>query len=112
MPIQKEENNRPVKPQIKLKEKAKTDRTFVIEIKIDHTVETLKDKTLDLTIGDNHKTDAYNVDMTVGEEVIDAKIMITRVTIEIEGDKILEETLVMTDMTVETGMGVEQEKET
>ena len=37
--------------------------------------------------------------------------MITEVTVEIEGDKSLEETLVMTDMTVETGIGVEQEKE-
>ena len=33
------------------------------------------------------------------------------VTVEIEADKILEEILVMTDMIVEIGIGVEQEKE-
>ena len=49
--------------------------------------------------------------MTIGEEVIDIKIMIIEVTVEIEGDRNLEETLAMTDMTVETGIGVEQEKE-
>ena len=38
------------------------------EIEIDHTVETDKDKTLDLTVGDDHKIDRYNTDMTVGEE--------------------------------------------
>ena len=83
----------------------------MIETEIAHTVETEIDKILDLTIGDNHKTDTYNMDVTVGEEVIDAKIMITEVRVEIEGDKILEEMLVMTDMTIETGIGVEQEKE-
>ena len=60
---------------------------MVIEIEIDHSVETDKDKTLDLTIGDNHKIDVYNVDMTVGEEVIDIKIMIIEMTVEWEGDK-------------------------
>ena len=33
--------------------------------------------------------------MIVGEEAIDVKIMITEVTVEIEGDKMLEETLVI-----------------
>ena len=61
----------------------------------------LQDKILGLIIEDNHKVDIYNMDIIVGEEVIDAKIMITEMTIEIEGDKILEETLVMTDMTAE-----------
>ena len=61
-------------------------------IEIDHTVETDKDKTLDPSTGDNHKTDIYNMDMTVGEEVIDVKIMIIEMTVEIEGDKTLEET--------------------
>ena len=42
------------------------------------------------------------MDVTVGKEVIDIKIMITEVIVEIEGDKILEEMLVMTDMTIET----------
>ena len=51
------------------------------------------------------------MDMIVGKEGLDAKIMIKEVKVEIGGDKILEETLVMTDMTVEIGIGVEQEKE-
>ena len=56
---------------------------MITEIEIDHSVETDKDKILDLTIGDNHKTDAYNVDMTVGEEVIEVRIII-EMTVEIE----------------------------
>ena len=80
---------------------------MVIEIEIDHTVGTDKDKTLDPTIGDNYKTD--NVDMTVEEEVIDVKIMTIEMTVEIEGEKTLGEASVMTDMTIE--IGVEQEKE-
>ena len=95
---------------IKGKEEAKIDRTLVIEIKVGHTVETDKDKTLDPTIGDKHKTDIYNVDMAVGDEVIDIKIKITEVTVEIEGDNISEETLAMTNMTIEIGIA-EQEKE-
>ena len=45
----------------------------MIEIEIDHTVETEIEKILDLTIGDNYKTDTYNVDMTIGKEVLDVK---------------------------------------
>ena len=56
----------------------------------------MKTEPLDLTIGDNHKTDAYNVDMTVGEEVIHIKIIIIEITVEIEGDKTLGEASVMT----------------
>ena len=52
-------------------------------IEIDHIVWADKDKTSDPTIGDNHKTDVYNVDVTVGEEVIDVKIMIIEMTVEI-----------------------------
>ena len=84
---------------------------MVIEIEIDHTVEINIEKTLGLIIEDNHKIDIYNMDVIVGEEVIDAKLIITEVTVEIEGDKILEETLVMTDIRVEIGIGVKQEKE-
>ena len=92
---------------IKRKEEDKIDRILVQEMEIDHTVGTDKDKTLDPTIGDNHKTD--NVDMTVGEEVMDVRIMIIEMTVEIEGDKTLGEASVMTDMTI--GIGVEQEKD-
>ena len=60
----------------------------MIEIEIDHSVEIDKDKTLDLIIEDNHKIDIYNVDVIVGEEVMDTKIMIIEVTVEIEADKI------------------------
>ena len=37
--------------------------------------------------------------------------MIIEVTVEIEGDTILKETSIMTDMTVGIGIGVKQEKE-
>ena len=67
------------------------------------------DKTLDLTVGDNHKTDAHNMDMTVREEVIDVKILIIERTVEIEGDKTLGEVSIRTDMTI--GIGVGQDKE-
>ena len=63
----------------------------MIEIEIDLSVAIDKDKTLDLTIGDKHKIDIYNVDMTVGEETTDVKIMIIQVTVGIEADKVLEE---------------------
>ena len=83
----------------------------MIEIEIDHSVEIKKDKTLDPTIGDNHKIDVPIMDVTIGEDAIDAKIMVLEVTVEIELEYILEETSVMTGMTVEIGIGVEQEKE-
>ena len=77
----------------------KTDRILVTEIEIDHVVEIHKDKTLDPTTGDNCKTDAYNVEITVGEEVIDIKIMIMmEMTVEIEGDKTLGEASVMIEV--------------
>ena len=76
--IQKEENNlRPFKPQIhQKKEEDKTDKMLVIETEIDHSVEIEKDKTLDLTIGDNCKIDIHKVDVIIGQEAIDAKIMV------------------------------------
>ena len=43
-----------------------------------------EDKTSDLTVGDNHKIDIHIMDVTVGEEAIDAKIMTIEVTVEIE----------------------------
>ena len=78
----------------------KSDRTLVIEIEIDHIIEICKGKILDPTTGGNHKIDVYNVGIIVEGKVIDVKI-ITGMTVEIEGDKILE-VLVM--------MGVEQGK--
>ena len=59
---------------------------MVIEIGIDNSVEIEKDKTLDLTLGDNHKIKVHKVDMTIGEEAIDAKIIVLEVTVEIEAD--------------------------
>ena len=51
MSIHKEDNNKPFKPQIHQREEEdKTDRNLVIEIDIDHTIGTAKDKTLDPTI--------------------------------------------------------------
>ena len=108
MSVNKEDNNRPFKPHIhQKKRRGKIDRILVIEIEIDHTVGTDKDKTLDPTIGDNYKTDSMH--MIVGEEVIDVKFMTIAMTVEIEGDKTLGEASVMTDTTIE--IGVEQEKE-
>ena len=49
------------------------------------------------------------MDMTVGEEVIDVKILIIEMTVEIEGDKTLGEASIITDMTI--GIGVGQDKE-
>ena len=48
-----------------------------IETEIDHSagIELTMDKTLDLTIGDNYKIDVHIMDMTIGNEAIDAKIM-------------------------------------
>ena len=69
---------------MKRKEEAKTYKMLVIDI--DHSVEIDKDNTLDLTIGDNHKKDIYNMDVTIGEEAIDAQIMIKEVTLEIEAE--------------------------
>ena len=51
---------------------------------------------------DNCKIDMYNVEMIVGEEVIDVKIII-EMTVEIDGDKTLGEASVM--------IQVDQEKE-
>ena len=59
-----------------------------IETEIDHSlgIEVAIDKSLDLTIGDNHKIDQHKMDMTLGEEAIDAKIMVLEVTLEIEAE--------------------------
>ena len=82
MSIQKEENNRPCKPQIHQKKRRGQNRQNFGDN--DRNKSYIRDKTLDLIIEDNHKTDIYNTDVIVGEEVMDAKIMITEVTVEIE----------------------------
>ena len=46
------------------------------KIEITHIVGIDKDKTLDPITGDSCKTDTYNVEMTIGEETIDVKIII------------------------------------
>ena len=69
---------------------------------MDHLVGIDKDKTLDPTIGDNCKADAYKIEMIVGEQIIDVKIIIAMI-VEIEGDKTLGEASVMIE--------VDQEKE-
>ena len=84
---------------------------MVIKIEIDNSVEIDREKNSDLIIDNNHKIDIYNMDVTVREEAIDVKIIIIEVTVEIKADKILENTSVMTDMTVEIGIGVDQERE-
>ena len=86
MSIQKEENDRLFKPEIhQKKRRGQNWKILVIKIEIDHSVEIDYDKkTLDLTVGDNHKIDIYNVDVTIGEEAIDTKIMVLKVTVEQE----------------------------
>ena len=59
---------------------------------IDHSVGIEKDKTLVLSIVDNLKIEVHIMNVTTGEEAIEAKIMIIGVTVGIEADKILEET--------------------
>ena len=80
------------------------------EIEIDHIVGIDKDTILDPITGHSHKTDIYNMEMTIGEETIDAiiliiiiikiiiimiMIIIIKMTVEIEGDKTLGEASVM-----------------
>ena len=59
------------------------------EIEIDHIVGIDKDRALDPITGNSCKTDGYNMEMIVGEEIIDIKIII-EMRVEIEGDKTLE----------------------
>ena len=107
MSIQKEENNGEFKPQIYQKRgKGQNRQNFGNRDRNRSFSRDKRSKTLDPTIGDNHKTDAYNVDMTVGEEVIDVKIIIIEMTVEIEGDKTLGEASIMT-----IGIETEHEKE-
>ena len=109
--IQKKGNKRSFNPRyIKRKEEVRTDKILETETEIDHPVgiqqttdETMM-KTLGKTIGDNHR-----IDETIGEEIVDAKIMEPEVRIEIES--IIEGMLVMTEIVEEIEIGVEQEKD-
>ena len=103
--IQKEANNRPFKPQIYPKRGRGQNRQNFSNRNRNKSFSRDKDKTLDLTTGDNCTIDAYNMEMTVEEEIIDVKVIIIEMTVEIEGDKTLE-TSVMT-----TGIEADQEKE-
>ena len=81
---------------IQKEEGDKIDRIVAIGIETDDLVGRDKNKSLDLTTGENLKTDAYNLEMMVGEEVIDVKtIIIIEMIVEIEGDKTLGEASVM-----------------
>ena len=103
MSIQKEENNRPFKPQIYPKRGRGQNRQNFGNRDRNSSLRWIdKDKTLDPTTGDNCKIEVYNVEMIVEEEVIDVRI-IAEMTVAIEGDKMLE-VLVMT-------IEVDQEKE-
>ena len=110
MSVHKEDNSRPFRHQIHQKKRRGQNRQNLGARDRNRSYSRDKDKTLDLTIGDNHKTDIYNVDVTIGEEARDVK-MIIEVTLETEGDKTLVGTSVMTDITVEIRIGTEQEKE-
>ena len=80
--------------------KGQNRQNFSKEIEIDHLVEIHKGKTLDPTTGDNCKINAYNMEMIVGEEIIDIKIII-EMTVEIGGDKTLGEASVMIEVNQE-----------
>ena len=109
MSVHKEDNNKPFTPQIYQKKRRGQYRQNFGNRNRNKSFSRDKDKTLDLTIGGNHKANAQNVDMTVGEEDIEIKIMIIEMTVEIKGDKSLGETSIMTDITI--GIGVGQDKE-
>ena len=94
MAIQNKKNNRPFEPQIYQKRGRGQNRNFGNQDRNRSFSRDRQDKTLDITTGDNCKTDAYNMDMTIREEVIDIKIIIIiEMTVEIEGDKPLGEAL-------------------
>ena len=84
MSIQKEGNNRPCKPQIHQKRMRGQNWQNFTETEIDHpvgieqTTDETMTKTLGKTIGDNHRKDE-----TIGEEIIDTKIMEPEMKIEI-----------------------------
>ena len=67
MSILKEENNRPYKPQIYAKRGRGQSRQNFGNRDRNRSFSRDKDKTLDLIIGDNCKTDAYNVHKIIGE---------------------------------------------
>ena len=98
MSTHKEDNNRSFKPQIHQKKRRGQNRQNFGNRDRNRSYSRNKDKTVDPSIEHNHKTD--NVDVTVGEDVMDIKIMIIEMTVETEGDKILKETLAMTNMTI------------
>ena len=83
--IHKEDNNRPFKPQVHQKKRRNQNRQKFGGRHRSYSRG--KDKILDLTIGDSHKTDIYNMNVTVGEEVMDVKIMKIEMTVDIEGYK-------------------------
>ena len=82
--IQKEGYNRPFKPQIHQKRRGQNWKSSEIETEIDHPVgiEQTTDETmtnaLGQAIGDNHRKNE-----TIGEEIIDTKIMEPEVKTEI-----------------------------
>ena len=83
--VQKEAYNRPFKPQIQQKRRrGQNQQNSEIETEIDHllgieqTTDGTMTKTLGQAIGDNHR-----IDKTIGEEIIDAKIMEPEMKIEI-----------------------------
>ena len=85
MSVQKEGYNRPFKPQIHQKKRRdQNPKNTEIEIETYHPVgieETTDDtmtKTLGQAIGDNHR-----IDETIGEEIIDAKIMEPEMRVEV-----------------------------
>ena len=114
MSIQKEENNRPFKPQIHQKRwkgqnwqnfgDTDRNRSFSRDRKRQNFIPNYR----------RHSLDRHTqMDMTTGKEAIEAKFMVLEMTVEIDAEieYILKETSVMTEMIAEIGIGVEQKKE-
>ena len=88
MSIQKEENSKHLSlKSIKREVRDKTDKILVTKIEVEHLIMTDRDKILDPTIGDNHKTG--NVGTIMEGETTDIKIIV-EMTVGTEEDKILE----------------------
>ena len=110
MSIHKGDNSRPFMPQIHPKKRRGQNRqNFFRNRNRSFSRDRQRQNVFDATVGENHKTDAHNMDMIVVEELIDIKFIIIEMTVEMEGDKALEETLIMTEMKI--GRGVGQDKE-
>ena len=96
--MQKEENNRPFKPQLYPKRgRGQNRQNFSNRDRNRSYNRDTQRQNLRSTTGDKCKIEVYNMGIIVEEEVIDVKI-IKEMTVEIEGDKTSGEVLVMIEV--------------